>query len=75
MKRILGIFVLAVLPTFALGQAKTPVPKAEPPSSALVKLVTYPEAIELTGPRDEQRLGVVGEFADGRTWELTRTAT
>ena len=75
MKRILGIFVLAVLPTFALGQAKTPVPKAEPPSSALVKLVTYPEAIELTGPRDEQSLGVVGEFADGRTWELTRTAT
>ncbi|MSQ94377.1 MAG: DUF1553 domain-containing protein [Gemmataceae bacterium] len=52
----------------------TPVVHAEPPKSALQKLSTYPGQIDFTGPRDEQRIGIVGEFADGRTWELTRTA-
>ncbi|HZZ78554.1 MAG TPA: DUF1553 domain-containing protein [Gemmataceae bacterium] len=48
--------------------------KAEPPKAALTKLAVHPAKIELTGPRDEQRIGIVGEYADGRTWELTPTA-
>jgi hypothetical protein len=48
--------------------------KVETPRSPLLKLSVYPAKIELTGPRDEQRIGVVGEYAEGRSWELTRTA-
>jgi hypothetical protein len=48
--------------------------KVEPPRSSLVKLSIYPAKIELTGPRDEQRIGVVGDYAEGRSWELTRAA-
>ena len=47
---------------------------AEPPKSVMLKFSTYPSQIDFTGPRDEQRLGVLGQFSDGRTWELTRTA-
>jgi hypothetical protein len=49
--------------------------KVEPPRSLLLKLSVYPLKIELTGPRDEQRIGVIGEYAEGRSWDLTRTAT
>ncbi|MBI3823105.1 MAG: DUF1553 domain-containing protein [Planctomycetes bacterium] len=47
---------------------------AQVPTAALQKLSTYPAQIDFTGPRDEQRVGVVGEYADGRTWDLGRTA-
>ena len=47
---------------------------AETPRAPLVKLSVFPAKVELSGPRDEQRIGVVGEYADGRTWDLTRTA-
>src|ERR1041385_900657 len=50
------------------------VPNAEAPKAALTKLTVYPAKIELTGPRDEQRIGIVGDFADGRSWELARVA-
>lgn len=46
----------------------------EAPKSALVKLSTYPARIELNEPRDEQRIGIVGAYADGRTWDLSRSA-
>ena len=43
--------------------------------------VRLAEALDLPGPdrfhwpvRDEQRIGIVGEYADGRTWDLSRTA-
>jgi hypothetical protein len=56
------------------GPKKTdPIPAAKPPASALVKLTTYPAQIELNGPRDEQRIGVVGDFAEGRSWDLSRS--
>ena len=47
---------------------------AEPPASAPMRLVVYPERIDLNGTRAEQRLGVVGEYADGRRWDLSRDA-
>ena len=47
--------------------AKAP---AGPPSSLLV----FPNAVSLDGPRDEQRLVVVGVWPDGRKWDLTRAA-
>ncbi|HET6572356.1 MAG TPA: DUF1553 domain-containing protein [Fimbriiglobus sp.] len=39
------------------------------------KLDVYPQQIHLTGPRDEQRLIVLGVWADGRRRDLTRAAT
>jgi hypothetical protein len=57
------------------GPPKTvPAATAEAPKAALTKVTVYPPQIELTGPRDEQRVGIVGEYADGRTWDLSRTA-
>ena len=53
---------------------KATIEPAEAPKSALQKLTTYPAKIELNGPRDEQRIGIIGEYADGRTWDLSRTA-
>ncbi|MBI2808328.1 MAG: DUF1553 domain-containing protein [Planctomycetes bacterium] len=50
------------------------IPRAEAPRATLQTLTVYPPNIDLAGPRDEQRIGVVGHFADGRTWELTRSA-
>jgi hypothetical protein len=70
--------VLAVVATHtAVAQEPTPKaepPKAEPPRSVLARLVVYPESVRLDGPRDEQRLGVLGEYGDGRAWDLSRTA-
>src|SRR5262249_38239508 len=60
-----------------LGAAETPAkapPKAVPPTSAPQSLTVYPARVSLDGPRDEQRLGVLGEYADGRRWDLGRGA-
>jgi hypothetical protein len=70
MTRILFAFASLLAIAASLGAQ----PKAEPPSVPLVKLSTYPAKIELTGPRDEQRIGIVGEYADGRTWDLAGIA-
>jgi hypothetical protein len=48
--------------------------KAEPPRAALLSLTVYPKQVHLDGPRAEQRLGVIGQYADGRTWDLGRDA-
>jgi hypothetical protein len=53
---------------------KTP-PKPQTPSAALQSLTVYPEQVTLTGPRAEQRLVVLGNHADGRQWDWSRTAT
>src|SRR4051812_6374492 len=47
---------------------------ADPPKAALKSLSVYPMQIDFAGPRDEQRIGVVGEYVVGRQWELTRDA-
>jgi hypothetical protein len=48
--------------------------KAEASKAALKNLIVYPAQITLDGPRDEQRIGVLGEYADGRAWDLSRDA-
>jgi hypothetical protein len=48
---------------------------AEAPKAALKALSVYPAQITLDGPRDEHRIGVLGEYADGRKWDLCRDAT
>ncbi|MCI0461852.1 MAG: DUF1553 domain-containing protein [Gemmataceae bacterium] len=62
----------------ATAQAAQPpaekVAPAEPPKTALKDLTIHPPRISLDGPRDEQRVGVLGHHADGRSWDLSRTA-
>jgi hypothetical protein len=38
-------------------------------------LTAYPESVRLDGPRDEQRLGVLGNYAGGLVRDLSREAT
>jgi hypothetical protein len=47
----------------------------QPPAGTPTKLVVYPKDVKLVGPRDEQRLIVLGVWADGRTWDFTRSVT
>lgn len=62
--------LLVLLPAVAAAETK-----AAPPTAALKALTVYPPSIELDGPRVVQRLIVLGEYADGRRWDLTRQAT
>ncbi|MBM3980645.1 MAG: DUF1553 domain-containing protein [Planctomycetes bacterium] len=55
----------------ALGLAVAEVRGAESPGSPS-KLIVHPKEVKLSGPRDEQRLIVLGVWADGRTFDLTR---
>ncbi len=50
-------------------------PVAEAPRGTPRTLIVFPPAVDLDGPRAEQRLGVLGEYADGRRWDLSRDAT
>src|SRR5690349_1602515 len=61
-----SLAVLLLVPTVALGQQ---------PPAPLAALQVYPPRIALQGPRDEQRVGILGEYADGRSGDLSRTAT
>jgi hypothetical protein len=45
-----------------------------PPQAPLQSLTVFPSQILLDGPRDRQQLLVLGEYADGRQWDLTREA-
>ena len=49
-------------------------PGADAPGSPLRRLTVYPSPITLDGPRAEQRLGTLGEHADGRQWDYSRSA-
>ena len=69
-----ALVLILGLPGLLIAQQTAKTTKAEPPKAALQKITVYPAQIDLTGPRDEQRIGVVGDFAEGRSWELTRTA-
>jgi hypothetical protein len=62
--------LLLLLPPGLAAQEK----HAAPPKEALRSIEVYPPQIRLQGPRDEQRLGVLGRHADGRAWEWTRSA-
>lgn len=70
-------WLLALVCAFPLTAAaqETKAPgKAEAPKAALKSLTIYPAAVALDGPRAEQRVGVLGTYADGRTWDLSRSA-
>src|SRR5437899_2021924 len=56
------------------GEPAAPATRAEPPKSSPRALLVFPNKITLDGPRDEQRLGVVGDYADGRKLDLSRQA-
>lgn len=62
---------LAVVAVLAGGPAAV---AQRPPAGPPAELVVRPAAVKLVGPRDEQRLVVLGKWADGRTFDLTRTA-
>jgi hypothetical protein len=51
-----------------------PLPRPEPPATALQSLTVFPARVELDGPRDRQQLAVLGKYAGGRRWDLTRDA-
>ena len=51
-----------------------PAALAGPPTGSPKQLVVYPSKVELTGPRNEQRLIVLGVWPDGRKWDLTHDA-
>jgi hypothetical protein len=74
--RCLACAALTLLaPAVATAQPPAqPAVTAEPPKAALTALTVYPPQIALDGPRDEQRLGVLGHYADGRSWDLSRDA-
>lgn len=61
-------------PAARLTAADAPGSPAPPPGQPK-ELLIYPKELKLSGPRDEQRLIVLGVWADGRKYDLTRTAT
>jgi hypothetical protein len=74
--RRLACATLALLaPATASAQPLArPVAPAEPPRAAPQGLTVHPARVTLDGPRAEQRLGVLGRYADGRAWDLSRAA-
>ena len=64
-----------LLAVVALAFAASHSLAVDPPAGAPKELVVYPAQVKLSGPRDEQRLVVLGVWADGRKFDLTRTAT
>src|SRR5438093_331230 len=58
----------------AAEPADKPLPRQGPPSASLRALTIFPQHVTLDGPRDSQQLIVLGEYADGRQWDLTREA-
>jgi hypothetical protein len=72
-RRLLLSILLLGLPLPAVA-ADASAPQAEAPRAALKRLVVYPETVDLYGERGEQRLGVLGEYEDGRRWDLSRSA-
>src|SRR6516225_2243113 len=73
-----GWVVLLLLMGWAVLPAQEPASKSfpapDPPKATLKTLTVYPIKITLDGPRAEQRVGVLGDYADGRAWDLARSA-
>ncbi len=68
LRRVLSLLVLGfAAPVFAADPV--------PPRGSPKKLIVYPSQIALVGPRDEQRMIVLGVWPDGRQWDLTASAT
>jgi len=73
--RFAWVVSLAMLPLPAVAAEKSPAPSTPPrPVGSPKELIVHPKAIALDGLRDEQHLIVLGVWADGRKWDLTRDA-
>jgi Protein of unknown function (DUF1553)/Protein of unknown function (DUF1549) len=73
-----AVVALLIAPWLARAADAPPthaMPRVEPPRAGLRVLTVHPATVTLDGPRDEQRFGVLGEYADGRLWDLSRAAT
>jgi hypothetical protein len=66
-RRPIRLFVCAFFLTGNVTFAADPVP----PAGAIRQLVAFPSEISLTGPRAEERIGVLGVHVDGRQWDET----
>ncbi len=64
-----------VVVALALLVACGPAIAADLPVGPAKELIVYPKEVKLSGPRDEQRLVVLGVWPDGRKLDLTRSAT
>jgi hypothetical protein len=75
--RLLAAVVIGLisrLTACAAEPAMKPLLQALPPQAPLKSLQVFPQQVMLDGPRDHQQLIVLGEYADGRQWDLTRQA-
>src|SRR6266436_2169272 len=61
---------LLFVPSLSLAKG----PEAKPRDSVLRSITVFPSKIALDGPRDEQRLVVMGEYSDLTHKDLTRNA-
>jgi Protein of unknown function (DUF1549)/Protein of unknown function (DUF1553)/Bacterial Ig-like domain (group 2) len=71
MHRMLTLLACVV---FAPGLFAQALPTPPAPTGPAKELRVYPTQIVLNGARDEQRLIVIADYADGRAWDWTRTA-
>jgi hypothetical protein len=67
--------LLCLIPLGGLAVAGLDATAEPAPHAALRALTVYPARVNLDGPRDEQRLAVMGEYADGRRRDLSREAS
>lgn len=65
---VIAIMILMILPS--LNTAKEPDAKGQEPT--LRSITVFPPKISLNGPRDEQRVVVMGEYSDQTRKDLTR---
>jgi hypothetical protein len=75
--RFLAAFVGGVMGPITLlaaESAKPPLPLPMPPRAPLQSVTVFPSQVLLDGPRDRQQLLVLGTYADGQQWDLTRQA-
>ena len=70
--RLALVVSLLGLPALTQEQSGKAASVVAPPTGALKALIVHPPQIALDGPRAEQRIGVVGEYADGRRFDLSR---
>lgn len=74
LQRIFAPGACLALVLFCAPLARAQENKIELPKASLRSLTVYPPRVSLDGPRDEQRLGVLGNYVDGRSWDLSRVA-
>jgi hypothetical protein len=75
--RLSATLVIGLLGPLTLSAAEPNVkqpPSPAPPQAPVRALAVFPKEITLDGPRDKQQMIVLGEYADGRQWDLTRQA-